>query len=197
MKASKVETFYTRETTFREGLGRLRELALKTGLEETYKWNAPVYTLDKKNVFGITAFASHFGIWFFNGCYLKDPKNVLGNAQEGKTKAMRHWKFTSAEQIDTGAVLCYMQEAVENQRKGLVWKPERQQKKTNIPPELLQELRKDPALQKAFDQLAPYKQRGLCEYITSAKRESTRLNRLEKAIPMIREGVGINDSYRK
>ncbi len=196
MSQSKVDAYYERETPFKAGLSVLRNLALKTGLQESYKWNSPVYTLDGKNVFGINAFKSHFGIWFFNGCYLKDPKNVLENAQEGKTKAMRHWKFTSAKEIEAESVLFYMKEAVDNQRKGKVWTPE-PKKNTVIPSLLKKALQTDPALEKAFANLSAYKQREFCEYIDTAKQEVTKLKRLEKIIPMIRAGVSINDQYRK
>lgn len=196
MKGSRVETFYAKASPFRAGLARLRELALQTGLSETYKWSAPIYTLDNKNVFGITAFKSHFGIWFFNGCYLKDPKKVLENAQEGKTRAMRHWKFTAADEIDTELVLSYMKEAVENQKEGLVWTPEKK-KRTRIPLELEEILKADEDLLDAFGKLPPYKQSEFCELIASAKRASTKRKRLEEIIPLIRQGIGINDKYRK
>ncbi|QBA65640.1 hypothetical protein EQY75_09100 [Muriicola soli] len=178
-----------------EGLNRLRRLALQTELQEDLKWGIPVYTLKGKNVFGISAFKTHFGIWFFNGCYLKDPEGVLENAQEGKTKAMRHYKFSSLDEIMPDIVLAYMTEAVENQKKGLIHKPDRK-KKTEIPAELLQVLEKDPGLHKAFKQITPYKQREYCEYIASAKQLKTKHSRLAKILPMIREGLGINDMYR-
>ncbi|NER10720.1 Uncharacterized conserved protein YdeI, YjbR/CyaY-like superfamily, DUF1801 family [Muriicola jejuensis] len=196
MSQPKVDAYYQRETPFRAGLSVLRELALKTGLEETYKWNSPVYTLDGKNVFGINAFKTHFGIWFFNGCYLKDPKNVLENAQEGKTKAMRHWKFSSAEEIEAKSVLAYMIEAVDNQKEGKVWTPE-PKKSTVIPGLLRKALKAEPALENAFTNMSAYKQREFCEYIDTAKQEETKLKRLEKIIPMIRAGVSMNDQYRK
>ena len=157
MKDPRIDTFYTKPSAFRDGLAQLRDLALQAGLEEHYKWNGPVYTLENKNVLGINAFSSHFGIWFFNGCYLKDREKVLENAQEGKTKAMRHWKFTSAGEIKPRLVLAYMKEAAENQKKGLVWIPD-QKKKISIPAELENVLQKEPALGKSFRELSPYKQ---------------------------------------
>ncbi|GGD56865.1 YdeI/OmpD-associated family protein [Muriicola marianensis] len=196
MSNSKADTFYQKDTPFRKGLSLLRELALKSGLQEDYKWNSPVYTLGGKNIFGINAFSSHFGIWFFNGCFLKDPAKVLENAQEGKTKAMRHLKFASADEIDAKIVFSYMGEAVENQKKGMVWKPDA--KKTTEIPELLEKaLKADPALKDSFVKFSPYKQREFCEHIDSAKQDTTKLKRLEKIIPMIRAGVSINDKYRK
>jgi uncharacterized protein YdeI (YjbR/CyaY-like superfamily) len=174
----------------------LREIAHKTGMAETLKWGSPVYTVDGKNVLGIMAFKHHFGVWFFNGVFLSDPKNVLNNAQEGKTKAMRHWKFTSNDKIDKAAVHAYMLEAIENQKKGLALKPERSTKNAEIPGLLKNAFAADKVFKAKFDVLSPGKQREYCEHISTAKQEKTKLSRLEKIRPMVLEGVGLNDSYK-
>lgn len=114
-KSEKVEAYYTEGHHFRAGVALLRDLARKTQATETFKWNAPVYTIDGKNVFWISRFKNHFSLGFFNGSFLKDPKGALENAQPGKTKAMRHWKFKSVDEIDKKEVLAYMNEAVKNQ----------------------------------------------------------------------------------
>ncbi|MDX1313927.1 MAG: YdeI/OmpD-associated family protein, partial [Eudoraea sp.] len=124
-----------------------------------------------------------------------DPLGVLENAQEGKTKAMRHWKFSSNEDIDSLAVLSYVEEAIANQKKGLELKPERK-KETDIPALLQNQLNKTPAVKKAFESLTPGRQREYCEYIDSAKQEKTKRSRIEKILPMIQEGKGLNDRYR-
>ena len=137
--SEKLNAFYQKEHHFKEGIAILRNLARQTEAEESYKWNLPVYTVNNKNVLGICRFKSHFGVWFFNGALLKDPKKVLENAQEGKTKAMRHWKFTSISDIDQEGVLAYMNEAITNQKKGLVVQAEKKNDVIQVP-ELLQEL---------------------------------------------------------
>jgi len=192
----KIEAYYAKEQPFKEAIGLLRKLALKTELLETYKWGVPVYTIDNKNVLGILAFKHHFGIWFYNGAYLKDPKKVLENAQEGKTKAMRHWRFTSITDIDKAAVLTYYYEAIANQKKGLVLVP-----KKNIPiaiPSLLKKaMESNNALKTNFESITPYKQREYCEYITEAKQEKTKIARLEKSVALLLQGLGLHDKYRK
>lgn len=195
-KASKIEAYYEKESPFKEGLSRLREIVLKTELNEDLKWGSPVYTLGKDNVLGLLSFKNHFGIWFFNGVFLSDPLQVLENAQEGKTKAMRHWKFTDASQIDEPKVRAYMEEAIENSRKGMKIAPAGP-KELNVPLELQAALTKDPELQAQFEALAPYKQRDYAEHIQSAKQEATKTRRLDKILPMIRQGIGLNDAYRK
>ncbi len=190
----KVEAYYARESPFREAMCMLRTLALQTRAEEDFKWSGPVYTAGGKNVFGIMGFKHHFGLWFFNGVYLKDPLGVLEAAQKG-TRAMRHWKFTSMDQIQGPQVLGYLNEAIDNQEKGLEHRPVRK-KAPPMPPLLRDCLEKDPVLQAAFKSLAPYKQREYCEHIGTAKQEKTRRSRLEKCLPLIRRGLSMNDQYR-
>jgi uncharacterized protein YdeI (YjbR/CyaY-like superfamily) len=194
-KATKIEAYFNRESPYREGLSRLREIVLKTELSEDLKWGSPVYTLGKDNVLGLLSFKHHFGIWFFNGVFLSDPHEVLENAQEGKTKAMRHWKFTDISEIDPAKVRAYLEEAIANSRKGIKMAPAKP-KELSIPPELSNIFKEEPELKAQFDALAPYKKRDFAEYIDSAQQEITKLKRLNKILPLIREGIGLNDKYR-
>lgn len=191
----KVEAYYSKNEKFKEGMALLREIALNTQLVETLKWGSPVYTVDNKNVLGIMAFKSHFGIWFFNGVFLSDPKGVLENAQEGKTKSMRHWKFSTLNDIDEVGILSYIEEAIENEKKGLKLKPS--PRKEIIIPKLLKDvLAEDNKLNEQFNTLAPYKQRVYCEHIAEAKQQKTKESRLKKIIPMISKGIGLYDKYK-
>jgi uncharacterized protein YdeI (YjbR/CyaY-like superfamily) len=119
----------------------------------------------------------------------------LVNAQEGKTKALRQMRFTSINDIDKNVVLHYIKEAIENQKSGKEVKPDRTKNETVIPDELQQILNEDTNLLENFKSLTPYKQREYCEHIASAKREATKLSRLEKITPMILNGVGLHDKY--
>lgn len=194
-KIEKLESFYESEHPYKGGIALLREIALKTEAVEDFKWSIPVYTLDGKNVFGIGKFKSYFGVWFFNGVFLKDPKKVLENAQDGKTKGMRHWKFHDLEEVNEKVVLAYMNEALENQKKGLEIKAEKT-KEIEIPELLQSKLDSDSVLKSSFENFTPYKQKEFCEYIAEAKQEKTKLRRLEKILPKIKDGVGLNDGYR-
>ncbi len=195
-KAKSADAYFSEEHLFKNGIGMLRDLAKKTEALETCKWGMPVYTIQNKNVFGICRFKNHFGVWFYNGAYLSDPKKVLENAQEGKTKAMRHWKFSSEDAIDAEGVLSYLQEAIQKQREGKVLQPKKSSAPLEIPKLLQDSLAKDAKLAAAFTKFTPYKQKEFCEYLTEAKQEKTKNRRLEKILPMIAEGVGLNDGYR-
>lgn len=172
----------------------LKSIIAKTELAETTKWGGPVYVLNGKNVIGIGGFKSYFGIWFYNGVFLKDKKKVLVNAQEGVTKSLRQWRFNAIEEVNEKEVFAYILEAIENEKAGKVIRPTT--KKAVRSSELQQELDNNVTLAEAFQQFSLAKQREFHEYIEEAKREPTKLLRIEKIKPMILENIGLNDKYK-
>lgn len=175
-------------------LVQLRELLATTELEETVKWGAPCYTLNGKNVVGLAAFKTYVGLWFHQGVFLDDADKVLLNAQEGVTKGLRQWRFGANDEINHQQVLRYINEAIANAKAGREIKVE--QKKLVIPEELEKALNGSSELQAAFDGFTPGKQREFANYVAEAKRAETRLKRLDKVVPMIMQGIGLNDKYR-
>ena len=188
------DAFFAAQDLWREQLDRLREIVLKTELEEEVKWGGPVYTFGGKNVVGIGGFKSYFGIWFYQGVFMKDRAEVLVNAQEGKTKALRQWRMNSADEIDEGLITKYFEEAIANQKAGKEIKPEN--KPLVIPPELKDAFTADLDLRDAFEAMTLGKKRDYAEHISDAKRDATKKSRLEKIVPMIRSGIGLNDKYK-
>lgn len=175
-------------------LEALQVIIAQTDLVETTKWGGIAYTYNGRNVLGIGGFKNFFTIWFFKGVFIKDEAKLLVNANEGTTKSLRQWRFTSINQISEPLVLAYIKEAIEVEKAGLAIPAE---KKEVIIPEYLQEaLNTDTALQTAFLNFSPYKQKEFCEYIAEAKQEKTKLTRLEKIKPMILNGAGLHDKYR-
>lgn len=173
----------------------LKSIINKTELVETTKWGGIVYTINGKNVLGIGGFKDFFAIWFFKGVFLKDEASLLVNANEGVTKSLRQWRFKSKEDINEKLVLQYINEAIAVEKAGMAIKPE---KKTFTIPERLQaELDASPALADAFAKFTPYKQKEFVELIETAKREKTVLTRIEKIKPMILDGIGLHDKYRR
>jgi uncharacterized protein YdeI (YjbR/CyaY-like superfamily) len=193
-KHSSVDEYIEEHTHFSEALKVLRTIITSTELEEHIKWNSPVYSLEGKNVLGLGAHKNHFGIWFFNGVFLKDEHKVLIHAQE-KTKGLRQMRFESLDDIEENMVFAYVKEAIQNQKLGKEVKPEKT-KTIVIPDTLKRVLKKDKQLQTSFKALSPYKQKEYCEYIATAKRETTVETRLTKITPMILKGIGLNDKYK-
>lgn len=195
-KVTSVEEYIENNAHFAEEITMLRNIINSTALEETIKWSMPTYCLNGKNVLGLGAFKNHFCIWFHHGVFLKDEHKLLYNAQEEKTKAMRQMRFETKKDINKAAVLAYVKEAIENQRLGRELKPQRKTKPVTIPKELKIALSTNSELKKTFKQLSPSHQREYCDYITEAKRDDTKQRRLEKIIPMIINGKGLNDKYK-
>lgn len=195
-KIHSVEEYIEVNPHYAESLTILRNIINSTALEETVKWNMPTYCLNGKNVLGIGAFKKHFCLWFHNGIFLKDQHNLLINAQENKTKALRQMRFETKIDINKSTVLAYVKEAIENQRIGKEIKPNRATKTVSIPLELYSVLSTDKTLMNSYNKLTPSRQREFSEYITEAKKTATKQTRLDKIIPLIIAGVGLHDKYK-
>ena len=194
-RAKSVDNYVNRHPDWKAELTVLRELLRTTELEECIKWGAPCYTFNGENIIGLMGFKNYVGLWFHQGVFLKDQQNVLVNAQEGKTKALRQWRFSSMEDIEPEIVRAYLQEAVTNAKAGRKIVPEKT-KALEMPSELLQALKNDPTAAEKFQGLRPGLQKEFATHISDAKRDDTKARRLEKILPMIKSGIGLNDKYR-
>lgn len=193
--AQKIKAYFEKQAQWKEGLEQLRAAVKDLGFKEEVKWGMPTYTMDGKNLIGLCGFKNHFGIWFFQGVFLTDPLKILVNAQEGKTKGMRNAKFFNISELDVGALKPYFLETIKNHKEGKKVEITRKSKVLEMPDVLAKALQEKG--QKEFDQFSVSKQNEFKEYILTAKREATKLSRLEKIIPMIMNGVGLNDKYKK
>lgn len=191
-----VDQYIINHNKWQVELETLRKLLLSAKLTETIKWSSPVYTVIGKNLVGMCAFKNYFGLWFFQGALLKDKEKVLINAQEGKTKALRQWRFNSIEDINEQLITHYIAETISNQKQGKIIKPAKPITKFNLPNELTDRLNSDGVLHQAFAKLTPFKQKEFAEYIAQAKRDATKTSRIEKIKPMILANIGLNDKYR-
>ena len=179
MKA--VNDYIAKHKQWTEQLKLLRDIAQQSGADVAIKWGVPTYSVNGKNVFGLGAFKSYCGIWFFNGVLLKDKGQKLLNAQEEKTKAMRQWRFQTVQEIqaDKQLILDYMLEAIQNQKEGKEFK--HKPKPLTIPPQLQEALNADSELKKAFSTLSKSCKKEYADHISEAKQESTKQRRLTKS----------------
>ena len=194
-KIETVDAYISKHEKWGKSLKHLHTLISKTKLDASIKWGQPVYSLNGKNVVGIGAFNNHFGLWFFNGALLNDPDGHLHNAQEGKTKAMRQLRFESFEDINDDIITRFLAQAIANQKAGKEVKIDTK-REAKIPKLLEETFSKDEDLKAQFEKLTPGRQREYAEYISTAKQDTTKLRRLEKILPMIKKGVGLNDKYQ-
>lgn len=191
---TEVDKYIANEAQWSNELTNLRTLMLSLGMEETLKWSRPVYTWKGKNVLSISGFKHHYGVWFFNGVFLKDAAGVLEKAQD-ETKAMRHIRYTDEITPDLDLLRDYVQEAMQNEEKGLKVKAAKPGK-YEMSEALKAELDQNSDLREAFYALSPGKQKEYSNHILSTKQEKTKISRLEKIKPIIMSGVGLHDKYK-
>ena len=170
-------------------IAEMRRVLAGLAMKEECKWGKPTYTMDGKNIVIMHGFKEYFGLGFFQGALLKDPKRVL--VQLGQVHAGRVMKFTSVKDIKSKAptIKTYVREAIAVEKAGLRMEP----KKTSdypVPEELTERLRKDPRFKRAFEALTPGRQRSYLYYFAAAKQSATRVARIEKATQAIFEGRG-------
>jgi len=173
----------------------LRNTLLDMGLDEEIKWRMPVYSAHGRNAMWLGSFKLGISLSFFEGNRIEDYLDVLINVQEGKTEAMRHWRFHSIDEVNDDQIRAYIGQAIDIAADPI--KKVKVKKETIVPPLLEQALKKDGTLRTAFESLTPFKQREFCEHIETAKRDATKQSRLNKIVPMILAGIGLGDKYRK
>lgn len=189
----KVDAYISKAKTWREETEKLRTISLDCGLTEELKWGKPCYTFQESNVVIIQGFKDSCALLFCKGALLKDAKGVLKKPGEN-TQAARRIEFTSVREIVKMEPLlkAYIREAMEVEEAGLevtYKKPEEH----SVPEEFQKKLDAMPALKKAFAALTPGRQRLYLMHFSTAKQSKTREARIEKCIPQILDGKGLNE----
>lgn len=189
----KVDWFFNKATPWQEEYKALRTLVLSCGLAEELKWGCPCYTHEGNNVVLIHGFKEYCALLFHKGALLKDPKKILIQQTENVQSA-RQIRFTHLDEItDKETVLkTYIKEAIKVEAAGK--KVEfKKASEFKMPTEFKRALDATPSLKKAFRSLTPGRQRGYLLYFSSAKQAKTREARIEKFIPHIMKGKGLDD----
>ncbi len=171
----------------------LRGIAASFELAEELKWGWPCFTLDKKNIVLIHGFKEYCALLFFKGALLTDPAGQLSNIGEN-TQSGRQFRVTSLEDIaaNDAAIKAFIADAIAVEQSGQ--KVElKQTAEFSVPEELQTRLDAMPELQTAFNSLTPGRQRAYLLHFAQPKQSSTRASRVEKCIPQILNGKGLND----
>ena len=189
----KVDALLGRAERWREEFTELRRIALACQLTEEMKWGNPCYAIGGSNVVLIHGFKEYCAFLFFKGALLKDPKKLLIQQTEN-VQAARQIRFTNVGEITKleSALKAYIREAIEVEKSGL----QVNYKKTSeftMPAEFQSKLKKVPALKTAFKALTPGRQRGYLLHFSAPKQSKTREARIEKNLPKILKGKGLND----
>ncbi|WP_339877321.1 DUF1801 domain-containing protein [uncultured Algoriphagus sp.] len=177
---------------WKQELEILRKIILECGLIEESKWGVPCYTYQNHNILVLSAFKDYASVSFFKGALLNDSQKILSKPGEN-TQAARLIKFTNTAEVkEMKPILkAYIFEAIEVEKAGL--KVEFEKKPEPIPEELQQKLEENPNFKIAFENLTPGRQRGYIIYFSAPKQSNTWYNRIEKFLPKILDGKGMND----
>lgn len=189
----KVDFYFNKAQKWNKELEQLRSIILACGLAEELKWGVPCYTYQKRNVVLLHVFKDYCAILFIKGVLLKDTKGILIQ-QTKNVQVARQIRFTNVDEIVKleRTLKSYIHEAIEIEKAGLK-APLKKKSEFVTPEEFKKKLDKAATLKKAFKALTPGRQRGYLLYFSSAKQAKTREARIEKCIPHILKGKGLED----
>ncbi len=169
----------------------LRSILLDCPIQEEVKWGSPTYTYNGKNILIYGAWKEDCSLGFFKGSLLSDPEGVLvspgPNAESSKLL-----RFTHVDQIRALEPLIkgFVYEAIELEKQGAKVIP-KSVDELHFPQELLDKFDENPAFKAAFDSLTPGRKKGFLFHFNGAKQSATRTSRIEKCMPLIFEGKGL------
>ena len=189
----KVDFFFNKAKQWQEEYEKLRTIVLDCGLAEELKWGCPCYTFEGNNIVLIHGFKDYCALLFMKGALLTDDHGILIQQTENVQSA-RQIRFRDIREIYEleSTVKAYIQQAIEVEKAGLKVKFKKSSEFT-MPEEFQTKLDRMPKLKKAFEALTPGRQRGYLLHFSSAKQAKTRAARVEKYIPQILEGKGLDD----
>ncbi len=189
----KVDEYLAKSKKWQKELDKLRTILLSCQLTEELKWGKPCYTFQKGNIVVILSLKAYCALLFFKGALLNDANGILVKAGEN-TEAGRQIRFTNVREIaEIETILkAYIHQAIEVEKAGLkvITKKFTELK---IPEEFQNKLDKISALRTAFEALTPGRQRTYIFYFSAPKQSKTRESRVEKWMPQILNGKGLND----
>lgn len=189
----KVDFFFNKAGKWQEEYAKLRSIVLDCGLTEELKWGCPCYTLGDRNIVLIHGFKDYCALLFMKGALLVDAHNILIQQTENVQSA-RQIRFTSLKEIaaQESILKAYIMEAIEVEKSGqkVAFKKSAE---LVFPEEFQKKLDELPNLKTAFEALTPGRQRAYNLYFSQPKQSKTRESRVEKCVPQILDGKGLND----
>lgn len=188
-----IDAFLAKEIKWQKEFIALRKIVLDCQLKEEIKWGKPCYTFRGTNIVLIHGFKEYCALLFHKGVLLKDTERILIQQTEN-VQVARQARFTSIQEIIKleSVLKAYIFEAIEVEKTGLKveLKPT---KEFNNPEEFQIKLKENPNLKTAFETLTPGRQRAYLLHFSAPKQAKTRAARIEKWIPQILNGKGLND----
>ena len=200
-KDTRIDAYITRSADFAKPiLNRIRKVvhAACPDVEETMKWSFPHF-MHKGMLCGMAAFKNHCTFGFWKGALIFGKARTDGDKED---EAMGHFgRITAISDLPKDEVLLgYIKKAVRLNDEGikLPAKPKSKAKKEVVVPDyFLAALKKNKKALTAFEHFSYSHKNEYLEWITEAKRDETRQQRLKTAIEWLAKGKPRNWKYMK
>jgi len=188
-----VSKVHAQEKRWAAEFAALRKLCLASGLNEKLKWGQACYDLDGGKVMLIHGFKEYCALLFMKGALLRDVKGILVQ-QTKNVQAARQLRFASLAELDAqkAVVKAYIREAIAVEKSGVTVEM-KAAAQFDVPEEFQQRMDDDVTLAEAFHALTPGRQKGYLLHFSGAKRAATRVARVDKHVPRILKGLGLDD----
>ena len=196
-KDPRIDTYISKAAPFAQPILKHLRKVVHAGcpeVEETIKWSMPHF--DYEGVLcGMAAHKQHCSFGFWKGSL------VLGDAAADEKAMGQFGRITTVSDLPAEKVLLsYVRKAAELNKAG-VKSPDRARPEkpiaVEVPDYFTSALRKNKQAQATFDAFSPGKRKDYVEWVTSAKREETRAERLATAIEWLAEGKSRNWKYER
>ena len=190
----RVDAYIAKAQSFAQPiLTHLRELVHEhaPGSEETLKWGVPHFVLHGQNLAGMAAFKEHatFGFW-------RDEEVTGSSRDTGAMGSMGRLGSLADLPPDT-EMAAFIVKAAALCAEGKPKRPAPKPKAAlDLPGDLGAALKVNPAAQGHWDAFSPGKRRDYIEWVLEAKREETRVKRIETIVAQVAEGKDRNWKYK-
>src|SRR6476660_2196142 len=195
-KDPRIDTYIATSATFAQPILKHLRKVVHAGcpaVVETIKWSRPHF--DHKGVMcGMAAFKEHCAFGFWKADLILDRDKQAEKAGMGSFGCIKSLKDPPAEKTLVG----YVKRAAALNEAGIKAPGRTQPKKRKplpMPDDLTAVLKKNAKARKTFEDFSPSHRREYIEWITEAKREETRKQRLATAVKWLTEGKARNWKY--
>lgn len=186
MKVKNVTEYIVSNLKFREEISALRSILRRTHLNETTKWNLPVYTRNGENILFIDTSKDYCSICFFNGAKLSDSHLVLSPADAGMDESIRIWKFKNTDEIKAHQhiIFDYINELAKKLT-GVVYS--KSETKISIPFELTIAFALDDEFQALFYGLPKYIQAEYVDFIVNGDDKQHKMVLMNQVVRKVKQ----------
>ena len=191
-KDPRVDAYIDKAAPFAKPILRFLRTAVHNGcpdLEETIKWGMPHFDF-KGPICGMAAFKEHcaFGFW--------KRALIFGNTNQEEEGMGQFGRITSLKDLpDEKTLIGHVRKAADLNEKGIKVRDRKKRKPLPVPAYLTAALKKNTKARTTFENFSPSHRRDYIEWLTEAKREETRKQRLQIALDWMAQGKPRNWKY--